>query len=87
VYKGRTEVATGSLGSKEQLFLPEGDYRVELHSSPPQIVPVSLAPRDRVTVTLQKSDGHVSHQENRGQIEHQSCEDVATSIEQMQANQ
>ena len=87
VYKGSTEVATGSLGSTGQLFLPEGDYRVELHSSPPQIVPVSLAPRDRVTVTLEKSDGHVSHLENRGQIEHQSCEDVATSIEQMQANQ
>jgi Mg-chelatase subunit ChlD len=87
VYKGSTEVATGSLGSPGQLFLPEGDYRVELHSSPPQIVPVSLAPRDRVTVTLEKSDGHVSHLENRGQIEHQSCEDVATSIEQMQANQ
>ncbi len=87
VYKGSTEIATGSLGSKEQLFLPEGDYQVELHSSPPQIVPVSLAPRDRVTVTLQKSDGHVSHRENRGQIEHQSCEDVASSIEQMQANQ
>jgi len=87
VYKGSTEVATGSLGSPGQLFLPEGDYRVELHSSPPQIVPVSLAPRDRVTVTLEKSDGHVSHLENRGQIEHQSCEDVATSIERMQANQ
>jgi Mg-chelatase subunit ChlD len=87
VYKGSTEVATGSLGSPGQLFLPEGEYRVELHSSPPQIVPVSLAPRDRVTVTLEKSDGHVSHLEKRGQIEHQSCEDVATSIEQMQANQ
>jgi Mg-chelatase subunit ChlD len=87
VYKGSTEVATGSLGSPGQVFLPEGEYRVELHSSPPQIVPVSLAPRDRVTVTLEKSDGHVSHLENRGQIEHQSCEDVATSIEQMQVNQ
>jgi Mg-chelatase subunit ChlD len=87
VYKGTIEVATGSLGSPGQLFLPEGDYRVELHSSPPQIVPVSLAPRDRVTVTLEKSDGHVSHLENRGQIEHQSCEEVASSIEQIQANQ
>jgi Mg-chelatase subunit ChlD len=87
VYKDSTEIATGSLGSTGQLFLPEGDYRVELHSSPPQIVPVSLAPRDRVTVTLEKSDGHVSHLENRGQIEHQSCEEVASSIEQIQANQ
>jgi hypothetical protein len=87
VYKGSTEVATGSLGSTEQLFLPEGDYRVELHSSPPQIVPVSLAPRDRVTVTLEKSGGHVSHLEQRGQIEHQSCEDVVASIERLESGQ
>ena len=87
VYKGSVQVATGSLGADETMYLPEGEYRVELHSSPPQIVPVSLAPRDRVTVTLEKSAGHVSHLEQRGQIEHQSCEAVAASMERMQANQ
>jgi Mg-chelatase subunit ChlD len=87
VYKGSVQVATGSLGADETMYLPEGEYRVELHSSPPQIVPVSLAPRDRVTVTLEKSAGHVSHLEHRGQIEHQSCEAVATSMERMRANQ
>jgi len=87
VYKGSVQVASGSLGADETMYLPEGEYRVELHSSPPQIVPVSLAPRDRVTVTLEKSAGHVSHLEQRGQIEHQSCEAVAASMERMQANQ
>jgi len=87
VYKGSVQVASGSLGADETMYLPEGEYRVELHSSPPQIVPVSLAPRDRVTVTLEKSAGHVSHLERRGQIEHQSCEAVAASMERMQANQ
>jgi hypothetical protein len=64
------------------MYLPEGEYRVELHSTPPQVVPVSLAPRDRVTVTLEKSGEDVSYQEQRGQIPHQSCEAIATSIEQ-----
>jgi Mg-chelatase subunit ChlD len=87
VYKGSTEVATGSLGAAEAMYLPEGEYRVELHSTPPQVVSVSLAPRDRVTVTLEKSGEDVSHLEQRGQIEHQSCEAAATSIEKMRASE
>jgi hypothetical protein len=69
------------------MYLPEGEYRVELHSTPPQVVSVSLAPRDRVTVTLEKSGEDVSHLEQRGQIEHQSCEAAATSMEKMQASE
>ncbi|NIS91280.1 MAG: VWA domain-containing protein [Woeseiaceae bacterium] len=80
VYKGRTQVATGFLGSDQTMFLPEGEYRVELHSTPPQIVPVSLAPRDRVMVTLQKEGGRVSHHEQRGRIEHRSCEDQKLAL-------
>ena len=87
VFNGREEVATGSLGSVEPIFLPEGDYRVELHSSPPHVVQVSLAPRDRVMLTLEKQGDHVSHFERRDQIQHQACEDAATSIERIQANQ
>ena len=45
VFKGNTEVANGSLGSNKTLFLPEGDYRVVLDSTPPQNVRISLAPR------------------------------------------
>jgi hypothetical protein len=87
VFKGSEEVATGSLGSVEPIFMPEGDYRVELHSSPPQVVQVSLAPRDRVMLTFEKQGDYVSHFERRDQIQHQSCEDAATSIERIQANQ
>lgn len=87
VFKGSTEVASGSLGSGEQMYLPEGDYRVVLHSSPPQDVPVSLAPRDGVTVTLEKQGDFVSHFERRDQIEYRSCENVAANIERLEANQ
>jgi Mg-chelatase subunit ChlD len=81
VFEGSTEVAKGSLGSDEPLFLPEGDYRVELDSSPPQNVQISLAPRDSVTLTLEKEGDFVSHSERRDRIQHKSCEDVVAAFE------
>lgn len=87
VYKGNTVVASGSLGSEQPMYLPEGDYRVELHSSPPQSVDISLSPRDRVTVTLEKEGEYVSHSESRDRIEYRSCEDVVASIERLEAGQ
>lgn len=74
VFKGNTEVANGSLGSEKRLFLPEGDYRVVLDSSPPQNVQISLAPRDQLTLTLKKEGDSVSHIERRDRMEHRSCE-------------
>lgn len=87
VFKDSTEVASGSLGSDKPLYLPEGNYRVELHSSPPQNVPISLAPRDRVTLTLEKEGDFVSHFERRDRMEYKSCEDVVASIERLEASQ
>ena len=85
VYKGRTEVASGSLGSNETMYLPEGDYDVVLHSSPPQSMPVSLEARDRVTLTLEKRAGNVSHFERRDQIQYRSCEDAVARIERLES--
>ena len=87
VYKGGTEVASGSLGSDASLYLPEGDYRVALHSSPPQTVPVRLAAGEGVSLTLEKRGDSVSHFERRDQIEHRSCEDVVARIERLEAGQ
>ncbi len=83
VFKGSTEVANGSLGSDEPLFLPEGEYRIELDSSPPQNVQISLVPGERLTLTLEKQRDFVSHSERRDRIEHRSCEDVVASIERL----
>lgn len=83
VFEGSVEVANGSLGSDKPLFLPEGDYRVELDSSPPQKVQISLAPRDQLTLTLEKNGDSVSHFERRDRIQHTSCEDVVASIERL----
>jgi Mg-chelatase subunit ChlD len=76
VYQGSTEVASGSLGSTDVLLLPEGDYRVRLHSSPPVETTVSLAPRDRLTLTLDKRGDDVTAVEQRGRLPHTSCDDV-----------
>ena len=74
VYQGSTEVASGSLGSTDIMLLPEGDYRVQLHSSPPVETEVSLAPRERVTLTMEKSGGVVSPFEQRDELPHTTCE-------------
>ena len=87
VYKGNVEVASGSLASNKPLYLPEGNYRVELHGSSPQSVDVNLVARDRVTLTLEKERGSVSHFEQRASMEYRSCEDVAASIERLEARQ
>jgi hypothetical protein len=84
IFKGSTEVASGSLGSGEPTYLPEGDYRVVLNSSPPQQVPVSLSSRDSVKVTLEKRGDFVSHVEQRDQMEYRSCEDVVARIERLE---
>jgi Mg-chelatase subunit ChlD len=87
VLKGNTEVANGFLGSDKPLYLPEGDYRVQLHSSPPQNVPISLASRDGVTLILEKEGDFVSHSERRDSIEYRSCDDIAATIERLETGQ
>ena len=74
VYQGSREVASGSLGSADTMLLPEGDYRVRLHSSPPVDATVSLAPRDQMTLTLEKRGTEVAALERRGRPRHMSCD-------------
>ncbi len=87
VFKGSVEVANGAFGSGEPLFLPGGDYRVQIDSSPPQNVEISLAPRDQLTLTLEKKGDFVSRFDRRDRIQYRSCEDVVTSIERLEASQ
>ena len=85
VYKGSTEIAGGSLGSGTPLYLPEGDYRVELRSSPPQSMSVSLSPRDRLTLTVEKTGDAVTQYERRDRIGYRSCEEMVAKIERLEA--
>ena len=80
VYRDDTVIDSGSLGSSKPMILPEGDYRVVLHSSPPREVDITLAPRDRLTLTLEKMGDYVSHAEHREAVEHQSCDADPVSL-------
>ena len=84
VYKDDREVANGSLGSDEIVYLPEGDYRVQLNSSPPQQAQISLSPRDKLTLTMERHGGVVSQFEQRGELPHTSCEDAIASMERFE---
>ena len=74
-------VARSVLGSNEPLFLPSGDYRIELESVPPHEVLVSLTASDALMLTLEKADGRVSHSEARDRLQPTSCEDAMASVE------
>jgi len=87
VYQGDAEVASGSLGSAGVMLLPEGDYRVQLHSSPPVETYVSLAPRDQVTLTLEKRGDEMTPHERRGRLPHTSCDDMTQYIDMLGAVQ
>ncbi len=87
VFKGAVEVANGSLGADETLFLPDGEYRVVLNGAPPQEAEVRLAPRDHVTVMLEKQGDYVLQSERRDSIEYRSCEDAVARIERLEETQ
>ena len=87
VYQGESEVASGSLGSAGVMLLPEGDYRVQLNSSPPVETYVSLAPRDQVTLTLEKRGDEMTPLEQRGRLPHTSCDNMTQYIETLGAVQ
>ena len=80
VLKDNTVVSRGILGSKEPLFLPTGNYRMELDSVPVQEVEFSLAARDELTLTLEKRNGAIFHSERRGQLQPTSCENATASM-------
>jgi Mg-chelatase subunit ChlD len=85
VYKDNIEVASGSLGSADVMLLPEGDYRVQFHSSPPVETHVSLAPRDQVTLTLEKRGDEMTPREQRGILPHTTCDNMTQYINMLGA--
>ena len=74
VYRDNTEVGQGSLGANNVLLLPEGDYRVRLHSSPPVDTEVSLAPREKTVLTLEKRGDVVAPVKQVEEMPYISCD-------------
>jgi hypothetical protein len=56
-----TPVARGTLGSDERILLPAGDYRLELDSTPPVAMPVSLVSEEALTLVLRREGAEVLH--------------------------
>lgn len=73
IYDGDVEVGGGSLGSADVMLLPEGEYRVVLHSSPAVETTVQLAPRDGVSVVFEKRSDTISSVEQREQLPYTAC--------------
>ena len=69
-------VASGVLGSGDPLFLPTGSYSVHLDSVPPHQVEISLAPGDDLKLTLEKTQGVVSHTQRLSQLLPTFCEEA-----------
>lgn len=81
VFQGETAVAHGAVGSGEPLMLPEGDYRVRIDSAPPQEIPLSLRPREGVTLKVAKENGAISHSEQRDLGGYMACDEAVQHAE------
>lgn len=73
VYQGPRVVASSVLGSAEPILLPEGQYVVELDSSPPREMTVTLVPGERLTLTLEKEQQHVTDRQQRQVVGYTPC--------------
>ena len=80
VFSGSTVVANGALGSGEPILLPDGEYRVQVNSSPPHEVQVSLVAGESVTMTLEKEEGVVSHAKQRRLLGYTPCTEPGTDL-------
>ncbi len=76
VLDGQSVVANGVLGSGDPMFLPMGQYRIELDSVPPHAVTLELEARDQLHVVLKREAGAIAHTEYRDLMEPTSCEDA-----------
>ncbi len=73
IYDGVRMVGSSVLGSDEPILLPEGQYLVELETSPPQEVAVSLVPGEKLTLTLEKYDLEMSERQGRQTVGYTPC--------------
>jgi Mg-chelatase subunit ChlD len=73
VFDGPRVVARSILGSGETILLPEGEYLVELESSPPREIEISLTPGERLTLTLEKDDQVVTYRHDRKNVGYTPC--------------
>jgi Mg-chelatase subunit ChlD len=72
-------VARGTLGARDVIPLPEGEYTVRLESRPPYEVPVVLHPEQGLTLRLERDGSKVMLAREEREIDHRSCEPAESS--------
>lgn len=80
IFSGMTVVASSTLGSPAPIMLPEGEYRVQVNSSPPYEVWVNLVPGESVTMTLENNEGFVSHSAQHSRVGYMPCTDPGADL-------
>jgi len=75
VHRGADLVASGTLGAEQRFRLPAGAYRVQVRSSPPQELRVSLRPEQGTTLVLQRSDAGLTRADSRWEASYSRCEE------------
>ena len=69
-------VASGVLGSRQPMYLPTGEYRIEFDSVPPHEIALELEAREQLHVVMKREAGAIAHTEYRDLLEPTSCEDA-----------
>lgn len=73
IYEGPRVVASGVLGSDEPILLPEGEYLLELDSTPTREVPITLLSGERLTLTLEKYNEQFLNRQQRETVGYTPC--------------
>lgn len=76
LWRGDAPVADGILGAGEPIRLPAGSYRLQLESTPPYDLPVTLAAEEGLTLVLRRQGDQVVHEASRTPIAYTACEEV-----------
>lgn len=76
VWSGNAVVARGTIGAEEPILLPAGEYRLQLDSTPPFELPVSLGAEEGLTLVLRRDDAEVVPSPSRAPLGYTACADT-----------
>ena len=74
VLLGERTVARGTLGARDPIWLPEGQYRLRFESAPPYEVPLGLAAEQGLTLMLKRDGRKVFHARKPHEVVYRTCE-------------
>ena len=80
IFEGPRVVASGVLGSDEPILLPEGEYLLQLESSPPRELPLTLLPGEKLTLSLEKYNQQFMNRQQRETVGQNALVNVGCPI-------